>query len=54
MREKQNCVFSEMKQVIACLDEASQGTEGGGNQRGNAILMSPVHLYIQERNQSHC
>lgn len=45
-------MFPEMKQVTGCLEEASQGAEGGGNQRGNAILMSPVNFYIQYKNQS--
>lgn len=52
VRQKESCVFPEMKQVTGCLEEASQGAEGAGNQRGNAILMSLVHFYIQYKNWS--
>lgn len=45
-------MFLEMKKVTGCLDKASQGAEGGGNERGNAIFMSPIPFYIQHRNQS--
>lgn len=33
-----------MQSVTGCLDQASCGAAGGGNQRGNGILMSPVHF----------
>lgn len=52
VREKESSVLPELKQVPGCLEEPSQGAEGGRNQRGNVILMSPVHFYIQCKNQS--
>lgn len=45
-------MLRELKQVPGCLEGPSQGVEGGRNQRGNVILMSPDHFYIQNKNQS--
>lgn len=45
-------MFLEMKKVTGCLDKASQGAEGEGNERGNAVLMSQIRFYIQYKNQS--
>lgn len=45
-------MLRELKQVPGCLEQPSQGAEGGRNQRGNDILMSPDNFYIQNKNQS--
>lgn len=45
-------MFLEMKKVTGCLDKASQETEGEGNERENAVLMSQISFYTQHKNQS--